>query len=206
MKHLLYFFILCLFNFSYSQNVKNENRTIINFSDFNITFENLEVWDNENKLKEIQKDTANVSLELGESIDGKLFKINQSKFDKVEIYQRFENSITVMDEGPHCDLTEWKHFYSEWKLLKTKDDSFITNSHPVKDWEKFIPVSTEEIIDAVKEHCGLRWSEHIKNIKNATDYPCGVSTSRIFLKIVLKQTGNNTKQENIISFEIAMGC
>ena len=206
MKYLSYFFILCLLNFSYSQNIENEYQTKISFSELNITFDNLEVWDNENKLKEIQKDTANITLGLGEPIGGKVFKINQSKFDKVEIYQRYENSITVMDEGPHCDLTEWKHYYSEWKLLKPKGNNYITDSHPVKDWEKFISVSAEEIIDAVKEHCGFRWSEHVKNIKSASDYPCGVSTSKIFLKIILERSESGIIKEKTISIEIPMGC
>lgn len=184
----------------------NSKKIKIQFSDFSISFDSIEVWDEDNKLRQVQKDTATVYLELGESIENITIKIIQNKFDKVKIYQRHENSITIMDEGPHCDLINWKHYYSDWKLLKSDDDIFITDSYSESDGAKFIPISTKELIEAVKIHCGKKWSEYVKNVETLYDYPSGVGMSRIFFKIVLENTKTKEKQKKTISFEIPMGC
>ena len=111
-----------------------------------------------------------------------------------------------MDEGPHCDLTEWKHYNSKWKELRIIDGEFITASYRETDWEKFIEVNMNELREAVRNQCGDRWAEQIKDIKSPNEYPCGVSTSRIFLKIEWINLLENIKSEQIISFEIPMGC
>ena len=48
-----------------------------------------------------------------------------------------------MNEGPHCDLIDWKHFYSDWnKLQANSKGQFICDKYSVKDHEKFpeIPI------------------------------------------------------------------
>lgn len=181
-------------------------RIEIKFQDFSLKME-LEVWDENETLKNIQKDTAKVYLELGETPAGRKIKIIPSKFKKIEIFQRHENSITIMNEGPHCDLTEWRHYYSEWEQLDfdLNENTFVLDSYDSDDWEKFIDVDINELKKAVEKECGETWAEHIKAIKNTNDYPSGVSMSRIFLKIIL--TGDDdTVTEKTIEFEIPMGC
>ncbi len=182
------------------------NSLKIQFTDFQIIIDSLEVWDNKGKLKEIQKDTAIIYLELGASIESKKIRFSQSKFNKIEVYQRFENSITISDEGAHCDLINWKHYYSNWELLKIENGGFTTKEYSEKDTEKFIKVSVSELKKYVEENCVDKFVKNIRNIKNATEYPSGVSTSRIFLKIRLEETKTGEKQEKILSFEIPMGC
>lgn len=181
-------------------------RIEIKFENFSVHME-LEVWDENEDLKKVQKDTAIVYVELGETPEGKKIKLNFSKFKNIEIYQRHENSVTIMDEGPHCDLKEWKHYYSEWKKLNydLKENVFISDLYEQEDWDKFIDVNINELKTAVEKECGDYWSEHIKDIKNVYEYPIGVSMSRIFLKILLTDE-NDIITEKTISFEIPMGC
>ena len=115
--------------------------------------------------------------------------------------------MTIMDEGPHCDLKEWKHYYSEWKKLNydLKENVFISDLYEQEDWDKFIDVNINELKTAVEKECGDYWSVHIKDIKNVYEYPIGVSMSRIFLKILLTDE-NDIITEKTISFEIPMGC
>ena len=180
----------------------------IKFEDFQVNIDSVLIYDAEGSLKNIQKDTAIVYLELGESIEGVIFKISKhNKFDKIKIFQRFENSITIMAEGPHCDLTEWNHYNSEWKELKQiNNKEYLTDSYSERDWELFVDIEIEDLIKAVKEKCGDEWANYIKNIKSPNEYPSGVSTSRIFIKILLEKVENGEEQEKIISFEIPMGC
>jgi len=184
----------------------DENVLLIKFNEFELIIDSLEIWDEKGKLKNVQKDSAIVYLELGETIEGQKIKLVQKKEGIINIYQRFENSVTIMDEGPHCDLTKWKHYNSEWKKLTINDGEFLTNSYSERDWEKFIEVDMNELREAVKKQCGERWAKHIKDIKLPNEYPSGVSMSRIFLKfeIIVKET--NETFERIISFEIPMGC
>lgn len=178
----------------------------IKFQDFSLQME-LEVWDENETLKKVQNDTAKVYVELGETPEGKKMKINQSKFKKIEVFQRHENSITIMNEGPHCDLTEWKHYYSDWKKLDfdLNENKFVSDSYERDDWEKFIDVDINELKKAVEKECGGYWSEHIKDINNFNEYPSGVSMSRIFIKILLTDE-NDSVIEKTIEFEIPMGC
>lgn len=181
-------------------------RIEIKFADFSIQME-LEIRDKNADLKKIQKDTGKVYLELGETPEGKKVKVKQSKFKNIEIFQRHENSVTIMNEGPHCDLTKWKHYYSDWKKLDfdLNENSFVSDSYEREDWEKFIEIDLSELKKAVEKECGGYWPEHIKNIKNVNEYPSGVSMSRIFFKILLTDE-NDSVTEKYIEFEIPMGC
>ncbi|KAB1155946.1 SH3 domain-containing protein [Tenacibaculum aiptasiae] len=184
-----------------------KKRLEIKFDGFIVEIDNIQLMGDLVALTKVQKDTAKLSLDLSGTPENKFFKIIQKKYKKVEVFQRHENTITIMDEGPHCDLTEWKHFYSEWKKLpydKIKN-SFKTFEYSSKDWEKFIPVKISELKNAVDKFCGQRWANLVKNIKKTNEYPSGVSMSRIFLKVILTDK-NNQITEKIIEFEIPMGC
>ncbi len=178
----------------------------IKFKDFSVQME-LDVWDENGDLKKTHNGNAKIYVELGDTPEGKKVKIKQSKFKKIEVFQRHENSVTIMNEGPHCDLTKWKHYYSEWKKLDfdAEENSFISDSYEREDREKFIEVGINELKKEVEKECGKHWSEQIKNIKNVNEYPSRVSTSRIFFKILLIDR-NDSVTEKIISFEIPMGC
>ncbi|SHF05488.1 SH3 domain-containing protein [Psychroflexus salarius] len=181
-------------------------RIEIKFKDFSLKME-LEVWDKNETLYKVQKDTAKVYVKLGETPEGKKIKIKQSKFKKIEVFQRHENSITIMNEGPHCDLTEWKHYYSDWKKLDfdLTEYTFISDSYERDDSEKFIDVNINDLKKAVEKECGGYWPELIKDIKSVNEYPSAVSMSRIYLKILLTDE-NDSVIEKIIEFEIPMGC
>ena len=53
--------------------------------------------------------------DVPEYVDGQDISIvggdNASKF---RIFERYRTSMTVMGEGPHLDLVDWRHFDSEW--------------------------------------------------------------------------------------------
>lgn len=152
-------------------------------------------------------DTARVYLDLGDTPENKLFTLKHTEYKEVRIFQRHENSVTISQEGPHCDLFDWKHYYSDWKELEFDpvENSFTSNSYNQNDWRKFIEVEIDELIEAVELTCGEEWSQLLGHISDVNEYPSGVSMSKIIIKLVLtKQEGPN--QEKIIEFEIPMGC
>lgn len=180
---------------------------IIRFDNLSLQIDDIDVWDENGTLKRTHKDTVKIDLDIGELLTGNKISVLNSDYDQIRIFQKFENSVTIMNEGPHCDLVDWKHYYSDWIELKQPykyvfEAITLTAEHT----EKFIPVNLDEFKNAVSLHCGNSWTELIKNINSVNEYPCGIGTSRIFLKLVLRNSKTNILEEKIIEFEVPMGC
>ena len=185
---------------------ENDNKVKIEFEECEIEIDDLYIWDQGGKLKKKQGDKAVVYLELGANIQGKKMKIHKFKKGELRVFQRFENSLTVMNEGPHCDLIDWKHYYSDWKELTINNGQFVTESYPAAASTKFIDIDMPVLRAAVRQHCGESWANLIKETPSPTTYPCGVGMSRIFIKIMFIEAQTNILKEHLISFEIPMGC
>lgn len=180
----------------------------ISFDAFSISMDNLDAFIDKKELTTLKTDTINVAIELGETVQDKTIRIKHHvDYKSIKVFQKHENSITIMDEGPHCDLIDWKHYYSSWMPLESvlKNNQFKTVSYADKDWNKFIKTDINELKAAVKSHCGERWSDLIKNIKSVNEYPSGVSINSIYIKVILT-TLDDVKIEKIITFNIPMGC
>jgi hypothetical protein len=181
--------------------------TQIKFSDFTLTINRLVVWDEKKALDKIQKDTVSLYVELGETIEGQSISIETNKWTDIKVEQRYETSVTIMNEGPHCDLTNWKHYYSEWRQLSKNDNgNFICNKYEERDWEKFPKIDINELKEQVKKQCGDTWFYLVKSVKTPTEYPSGVSISRYFLRIIGRDKNNGELITKIIILESPMGC
>lgn len=176
----------------------------ITFPELEIFFDSLYIW-NEGNLSGTDSDTCRIYLELGETIENRTLQIKSKANVKLKFYQRYENSITVMNEGPHCDLTEWKHFDSPYQELKINGNRLKTIEFSSADREKFVKVDMKELLAYIKDYCGKEWSDIARQAKSINQYPLGIGQSRIFLKIEITHSDNSTT-ERIISFEIPMGC
>ncbi len=181
--------------------------TDINFQEFSISINRLLVYDPENKLDKTQGDTVSVYVELGETIEKQIITIISDSLTDIKIEQRFETSVTIMHEGPHCDLTDWKHHYSVWKEIRKIDTcKFIADEYDEKMTEKFPVIEIEALKEAVRKQCGDDWAEHIKNIQSPTEYPSGVSISRHFLRITGRNKHTGQLITKLIVLETPMGC
>ncbi|MBO3115401.1 SH3 domain-containing protein [Winogradskyella sp. DF17] len=151
-------------------------------------------------------DTIKIGVTLGDSPEGKILIVNNKDYKRISVFQRFESSITIMNEGPHCDLTEWKHYHSQWKpieaITKTK---FKTLSYNQGGRQQFIDIDIRALKEEVENKCGKDWSNYVKGIKTLNDYPVGISINGIFLKVLITDQ-NDKVSEKIIEFKIPMGC
>lgn len=153
------------------------------------------------------KDTAILSLAVGESFEDKNFTVQSDLLTDITIQQRYETSVTIMNEGPHCDLTDWKHYNSPWTVLYAdKNANYRTLTYTENDWSKFVPVTVAELKEAVKEHCDETWYEHIRNVHSVKEYPVSVSISRIFLRIAGTRKDDGRQVVKIIVALMPMGC
>lgn len=177
----------------------------VTFDNFTLEIEPLVLWEQSKLLEKTFLVDAEVDIELGEELEGATIKIVNSKLTELTIDMRFETSITIMNEGPHCDLIDWKHHTSDWVPLQIiKSNSCKANNYTNLDKEKFPKVTVDEIVEAVEKHC-VGWGEIAKTIKSINEYPSAVSVSRYFLRISGKdETGN--KVTRILTFNVPMGC
>lgn len=178
---------------------------LIHFPHMKIEMPDIFPWDGIMSVNANTQDTVKISGDLASKVDGSVMRIIGFDYHKVEIFQRYETSITVMDEGPHCDLTEWRHYESPWQQLTQGGNEFPTSSYSEKEWERFIPIDMEELRLEVLTQCGERWHSLIKDVQNAHEYPLGIGISKIFFKLkLIDKTGKS--EHKIIEFEIPMGC
>ncbi|MBG6109479.1 hypothetical protein H4V97_002834 [Flavobacterium sp. CG_23.5] len=181
--------------------------TTIKFNELSISINRLIIYDEERKIDQIQKDTVEIYAELGETIEGQLISISSDQLTNLVIEQRYETSVTIMNEGPHCDLTDWKHFYSDWKQLQVNNTGqFTCDKYSEKENEKFPKISIDDLKQKVKEQCGDEWLKLVEKVKTPTEYPSGVGISRYHLRVTGKRKDNGQTVTKLIVIETPMGC
>ncbi|MBT1705438.1 hypothetical protein [Chryseosolibacter indicus] len=192
-----------------TDNSKESIQVLLQFENLTLTTGFEEVWNDENYFAEVHKDTILIQLGLVSKISGQEYLLKPaSSIGTIQIYQNYETSLTIMDEGPHVDLTDWTHYIGQWKELKIKDNRFKTLKYSNTDQEQFPEVTSEEILEATEKHLNVdssRWTELAKQCTGPNKYPCGISISRINLKIILTDNKGITTEKYII-FEVPMGC
>lgn len=190
-----------------NKDILEDTITDIKFRELSISINRLLIFDEEKKLNQIQKDTVYIYAELGETIENQKIEILSEQITDLSIEQRYETSITISNEGPHCDLTEWKHFYSDWTLLsKNENGLFICHKYSEKDYSNFPKVKIEELKNEVKRECGEEMYKLISKNKKVIENNCGVGISRYFLRIKGTNKENGQIVTKLIIIETPMGC
>jgi hypothetical protein len=187
----------------YSQTVTS---TIIKFDEFTIEFENLAPFDDKQLRKTFTTDME-FAVDLGETLESSRIKIQTDKWDKIEIEQRLETSVTIMNEGPHCDLVDWKHYTTDWAKLKEINKlTYTALSYKNGEITKFPDVDMKELREAAKKKCGQGWADLIKETKTPYDYPCDVGVSRFYVKVIGTDKVTGKRIQRTITIRIPMGC
>jgi hypothetical protein len=179
----------------------------IEYAEFTANFSRMIVSENKDSIANMDGDTIYLSIELGETLEKQLIEFTDLKLDNLKVEQAYETSITVMDEGPHCDLLGWKHYFSDWKELKaSKNLTYTALAYNETDSEKFPPTTGSEIKKYVAENCGDYWAKLLGDTVNPLKYPCGVSISHYFIRISGNERRVGKKITKLIVFESPMGC
>jgi hypothetical protein len=187
----------------YSQTIKP---TIINLDELTIELVDFASYTNV-ALGLNTPSKTEIFADLGESFEGTLIKISSDKLIKIELEQRLGTSVTIMDEGPHCDLTEWRHYTTSWKKLSNnKNSTFRTLSYKNSETSKFPKVDMKDLSEEAEKECGQRWADLAKKAKSPSEYPCTVTVSRFFIKIKATKTLTGEKFEKVITIVMPMGC
>ena len=184
-----------------------DTTTTFGFADFSLTINRFIIQNSDIALNTLENDTVIVFAELGESIENQLISITNNKLTNILVEQRYCTSVTLSNEGPHCDLTEWKHYYSDWKPLKNQgSDQFLCEKYSLKDRETFLEISIDDLKKEVKTLCGEDWFQLVKDIKSPTEYPSNVGISQYYIRITGQQQNNGPRVTKLIIIEHPMGC
>ena len=178
----------------------------LNLDNLNIEIKNLATSDYKRTHNLKKNDSISINVDISDSPERKKIVLIENDYKNVSIFQRYENSISFMSADAQCNAKEWKHFDSQWKPLKQiKSNTFETLTYTEKDWKTFIKTSVEDLKTEVIDQCGADWLDYFDNIEKVKDYPVGVSTNRVFLKIILTDFEDNST-EKIIEFKIPIRC
>ncbi|WP_143307658.1 hypothetical protein [Chitinophaga vietnamensis] len=153
-------------------------------------------------------DTLILSAGLGEMLDGCKVIVQSTQLDDITVEQCYETSITIQQEGPHWDLTDWKHYTSPWAKLPTSGPGkFTAITYEVTEHAPFPQVSMEELKAELKRG-GLdeQWIKAVDTVKSIYDYPVAVGISRYYLRVSGKQKSTGKTVVRIVAIDMPMGC
>jgi len=154
----------------------------------------------------INKDTITIDAEPGNYLKESILIISKELIN-VKVSQQYKTSMLISHEDVGCEMSEWKHYISEWKTLKSiSPNNFLCEKYSNKDFEKFPNISLQELKEAVKEHCGELIAEEIKNIKSPYVYPAEIGVSRFYLKITGTEQKTGKSIIKVIIITIPSSC
>lgn len=137
-------------------------------------------------------------LDLGDEWSGILELIGLSQEDKVRVFVTVETSMCILDEGPHVDLLDWKHYRSQsTELLREKPATTGTTSSAPHRYafsrsvflEHAFPFTSKtEFLSKVRaatknSEKAKIWNDLAKKCEAPQSYPCSVSVSTVWLKV-----------------------
>lgn len=186
---------------------KLKKRFKVSFNEFTVSIDGISDIKPKTKIGSTN-DILSFKLGLNESIQGKTISIkHHQEFRTMEVFQKHENSIAIIDEDSHCDVIDWEHYYSSWKPLKTisSNHKFETRAISEKESSNFIDINIEDLKFFVNEMCGTSWSTSIKDVKSVNDSPLNIKTSKVLIRIIMTNL-DGSKTEKIIIFEVPTNC
>ena len=134
------------------------------------------------------------------------------EYGQIKIEQQMETSISLSGEGPHLDLLDWKHHYTDWKELKRiATHRWRSAEFSADELKSFPPFAVDEVKEQVRTLLkdypeGLdHWLGLAETCRPPFDKACGIGTSRAVIRISRKN-GAAWIENKRIEILIPMGC
>lgn len=146
-------------------------------------------------------------LDLGNSLSKHALTIFSANKETFRVSLQLETSMSISSEGPHLDLTDWKHCTTDWVNAKAFSQSvFILPNFDTIDTACFPDVTQEEIKAEVFKLGGQRWAD-VLDEEGFPDWysPASIALSMVRIKIE-QQVGPSWQKVTIINVSIPMGC
>ncbi|WFC43326.1 hypothetical protein [Pseudoxanthomonas sp. SE1] len=95
-----------------------------------------------------------VPLELGDEVYGATLQVQPAKAGETyRVRVQYETSLGLSAEGPHLDLTDWKHCVSDWEVAEAVDAvSFVLPTPSAEQHACFPSYTRAELEQAVRAY------------------------------------------------------
>lgn len=148
------------------------------------------------------------TLELGDSLENAIVELTPCSrlpsHPRVQV--QFETSVTIMNQGPHLDLLDWKHHTSNWRdTISLGDCRFQLPKFGEDERLLFPKVGEQEFREAVLAAGGTVWASLLRSHAQPHDPPATVDISTIRVRILV-QSGAEWKETFRLVFKVPMGC
>ena len=154
--------------------------------------------------------SARISLELGDTIESAVVEVVPRGDDDrdLAVQYQIETSMTIMDEGPHIDLVDWKHYTSDWTDLERIDARRFRMPKIESDYElgsQFPAYTVDELYEAAMAAGGHRWADLAREWPRPEDGRVGVGISTVRIRVVAHESRG---METLFTLHISvpMGC
>ncbi|SHJ48323.1 hypothetical protein [Cycloclasticus pugetii] len=153
------------------------------------------------------KKTYFSELEAGENLSQAKVMLHGKDRENYRVALQLETSLSVNAEGPHLDLTEWKHCTTKWHRLKIAyNHKVLLPNFDEVNVDCFPEVTHDEINAAVLAKGGEEWVRILNGEGWPESYsPVDVSLSTARIKIE-KLINTQWQVVTVINIAIAMGC
>jgi hypothetical protein len=196
-----------------AQQVQNEDRPkrmTLALGDLHLTFPSSVYLDTSWTLR-TTGDTVSITLDLGETIEDSLFTLSKPNGYAVQVFHRYQTSVVIEDEGPHWDLTAFKHYDSEWHEIALTDrdsrGSLVFNgpNYSQADWDRKPSYTNTELFDFLNSRKMGDLAVRLASPKKDEFIRANSSISSIFFKLLVTRP-NGSQYIRYVEFEIPMGC
>lgn len=160
------------------------------------------------RFENLSQKPVRLELDPSETIDGQVIAIHPFPGDsrQFRVEQQFETSLSVNSEGPHQNLTDWKHYTSQWRELeRLETNRFRTFAVTEEEMKRFPRVTREEIVKAAFRQGGKGWAEVAEDCTGPDEGPCIIGRSRVSFRISARINGRWTVIHRIDAL-FPMGC
>ncbi len=129
----------------------------------------------------------------------------------LKIERQFETTLSLLDEGPHLDLTQWKHYRSPWEVLTRMDETqFLYPGISAERSRQFPAVTTQEIIRAIPRTLPAQRRMYWKRIASQCELTEESSHCSVAMSIIRLRFKNihpsNPRAQKVLTLELPLGC
>lgn len=159
--------------------------------------------------------TLAVPLELGDDVAGATLQLQPARTGGTwRVRVQYETSLGLGAEGPHLDLTGWKHCVSEWTTADAVDPVSFVLPVPSPDQRECFPEYTQaELEAAIRAEAAAtgdpsqaaRWLEGLRTPSAATPVTPFVAVSAVRVKVEVRRK-DRWVEVTTVTFVPPMGC
>lgn len=157
-----------------------------------------------------------VALELGDEVYGATVQLRPTRVGETwRVRVQYETSLGLSAEGPHLDLTDWKHCVSGWEPAEAIDPVTFVLPTPAPEQHECFPAYTPTELDAAVHAYATKsgmsaeqassWLEGVHHPTPTWAVTPFVAISAVRVKVEALRQGRWV-EVTTVTFEPPMGC